>query len=135
MLTIYKGLVLPCMEYASHLWGSSTHTVLLDRVESKAFRHIGCPSFISYLLLVKFRRTVACLSVFYRYLHAHCSSELADFMLPSLPAASPNSAFLFCSPLFCPNPLCKSRPVPLFFHLFHWSALEPLSCVCISSFL
>ncbi len=33
------------------------------------------------------------------------------------------------------NPLCKSQQVSSFLHPFHCSALEPPSCVCISSFL
>src|ERR1044072_733674 len=31
---LYRGVVLPCMEYASHIWGGSTHTALLEKVES-----------------------------------------------------------------------------------------------------
>ena len=41
LLTLYRGLIRPCMEYASHVWGGSTHTALLNRVESKAFRLIN----------------------------------------------------------------------------------------------
>ena len=41
LLTLYRGLICPCMEYASHVWGGSTHTALLNRVESKAFRLIN----------------------------------------------------------------------------------------------
>ncbi len=35
LLYIYRGLVRPRMEYAFHVWGGSTHTALLDRVESR----------------------------------------------------------------------------------------------------
>ncbi|KAL7644590.1 UNVERIFIED_CONTAM: hypothetical protein RMT77_004127 [Armadillidium vulgare] len=38
LLALYRGVVRPCMEYASHIWGGSTHTVLLEKVESRAFR-------------------------------------------------------------------------------------------------
>ncbi len=127
MLTVYKGLVRPCMEYASHIWGSSTHTALLDRVESKALLLIGCSHLTNCLLTLKSRLTVASLSIFYRYFHAYCSSELADCMPPPSPLASPNSTFYFCSPLFYPNPSCKSQPVSSLLHPFHWSALEPPS--------
>ncbi len=45
----------PCMEYASPIWGGSTHTALLDRVESKDLRLIGCPHLTNCLLLLKSR--------------------------------------------------------------------------------
>ena len=41
LLTLYRGLIRPCMEYASHVWGGSTHAALLNKVESKAFRLIN----------------------------------------------------------------------------------------------
>src|ERR1700755_3649759 len=28
LLALYRGVVRPCMEYASHIWGGSTHTAL-----------------------------------------------------------------------------------------------------------
>merc|ERR1712035_254448 len=84
LLTVYKGLVRPCMECASHVWGGSTHTVLLDRVESKAFRLINSPPLTDCLQPLLFRRNVASLSIFYRYFHANCSSELANCMPPPL---------------------------------------------------
>merc|ERR1711980_11675 len=85
MLVMYRGLVRPCMEYASHVWGGSTHTALLDRVESKALRLINSPPLTSCVLPLKLRRNVASLSISYRYFHANCSSELANCMPPPLP--------------------------------------------------
>src|ERR1044072_9005114 len=41
LLALYRGAVRPCMEYASHIWGGSTHTSLLEKVESRAFRLIN----------------------------------------------------------------------------------------------
>ena len=41
LLKIYVGLIRPCLEYCSHIWGASPYTYLLDRVESKAIRLIG----------------------------------------------------------------------------------------------
>src|ERR1700755_1876895 len=32
LLALYKGVVFPCMEYASHIWVGSTHTALLENV-------------------------------------------------------------------------------------------------------
>ncbi len=81
---MYRGFVRPCMEYACHVWGGSTHTSLLDRVESKAFRLIRSTSLTSCLLPLNSRRDVAFLSILYRYFHANCSSELANCMPPLL---------------------------------------------------
>ena len=41
LLALYRGLIRPCMEYGSHVWEGSILTVLLNRVESKAFRLIN----------------------------------------------------------------------------------------------
>ena len=44
LLILHKSLVRPRMEYySSHVLGYSTHTALLDRVESKAFHLINSP--------------------------------------------------------------------------------------------
>ncbi len=85
MLTIYKGLIRPCMENVSHVWGGSTHTALLNRVEFKAFRLINSPPLTDSILPLNLRSSVASLSIFYRYLHANCSSELANCKPPLLP--------------------------------------------------
>ncbi len=53
LISIYRGLVRPHMEYASHVCGGSTHTALLDRLESKALRLISS-SFTDNLLPLKF---------------------------------------------------------------------------------
>ena len=75
LLRIYKGLIRPCLEYCSHVWGGSSSTYLLDRVESKAFRLINAP-LTSQLPPLKLRRDVASLSLFYRYYFGRCSEEL-----------------------------------------------------------
>ena len=46
------------------------------------------------------RRNVASFSIFYRYFHADCSSELANCMPPSHPAASLHKTYYFFSSLF-----------------------------------
>ena len=84
LLALYRGQIRPCMEYASHVWGSSPHTALLAKVESKAFRLINSPSLTSSLLPLSLRRNVASLSLFYRYYHKQCSSELSNNMPPPL---------------------------------------------------
>ena len=53
LLTLYRGLIRPCMEYASQVWGGSTHTALLNRVESKAFRLINSPPLTDCLQSLK----------------------------------------------------------------------------------
>ena len=40
----------PCMEYASHVWGGSTNTALLNRMESKAFCLINSPPLTVFFL-------------------------------------------------------------------------------------
>ena len=73
------------MEFGSHVWGSSTHAVLLNRMESKALRLIKSPSLTDCLDSLSRRRNVASLFLFYLYVHADCSSELANCMPPPLP--------------------------------------------------
>jgi hypothetical protein len=86
LLALYKGIVRPCMEYASHIWGYSppSHTVLLDRVEARAFRIINDPVLTNCLQSLSTRRIVASLSLFYRYYNGHCSSELSNRLPPPL---------------------------------------------------
>ena len=84
LLSVYKGIVRPCMEYASHLWHGSPHTALLNRVERKAFRLIASPLLTDTMQPLSVRRNVASLSLFYRYYHEHCSSELSTIVPPPL---------------------------------------------------
>ena len=73
------------MEYGSHVWGCSTHTALINRMKSKAFHLINSPFLTDCFDSLSHRRNVAFLSIFYRYSHADCSSELANCMSsPSL---------------------------------------------------
>src|ERR1700755_3517096 len=81
---MYRGVVRPCMEYASHIWIGSTHTALLEKVESRAFRLINSPALTNSLQSLSFRRIVASLSLYYRYYNGHCSSELSRLIPPPL---------------------------------------------------
>ena len=65
---------------ASHVWGGFTHTELLNKIESKAFRLIDSPLLTDCLQLLTLHRNAASLAIIYRYFHANCSSELADCM-------------------------------------------------------
>src|SRR5678816_391269 len=67
LLQLYKGLIHPCLEYCSHIWGGSGSTLLLDRVESKAKRLINCPLLSNSIDPLSLRRDVGALSLFYRY--------------------------------------------------------------------
>ena len=89
LLKLYTGFIYPCLEYRSHIWGSSPHISLLDKVESKAIRLIGDPSLTSTLDPLSLRCKVASLSLFYRYYFGHCSEELAACIPP--PMARPRS--------------------------------------------
>ena len=73
------------MEYASHVWGGFTHTALLNKVESKAFRLINSSPLTDCLQPLSHHRNVASLALFYRYFHANCSSDLANCMPALLP--------------------------------------------------
>ena len=84
LLKLYRGLIRPCMEYCSHIWGGSPSTLLLDRVESKAIRLINCASLTSNLEPLSLRHDVAALSLFYRYYFGHCSRELAACVPPDM---------------------------------------------------
>ncbi|KAL7638527.1 UNVERIFIED_CONTAM: hypothetical protein RMT77_011097 [Armadillidium vulgare] len=72
------------MEYVSHIWGGSTHTALLKKVESRAFRLINTPALTNSLQSLSSRRIVASLSLYYRYYNGHCSSELFRRIPPPL---------------------------------------------------
>ena len=89
LFKLYTGFIRPCLEYCSHIWGSSPYTSLLDRIESKAIRLIGHPSLTSTLDPLSLRRKVASQSLFYRYYFGHCSDELAACIPP--PMARPRS--------------------------------------------
>ena len=85
LLHLYVGLIRPCMEYCSHVWGGSPYTRLLDRVEAKAFRLINDVVLTSKLDPLSLRREVASLTIFYKYFHGNCSEEIKSVMPPPLP--------------------------------------------------
>ena len=64
MLALYRDVVRLCMEYASHIWGGSTHTALLEKVESRAFCLINSPSLTNFLQSLSASRIVASLYTF-----------------------------------------------------------------------
>src|SRR5678816_2291559 len=84
LFQLYRGLILPCMEYCSHILGGSGSTLLLDRVESKAKKLVNCPLLSNSLDPLSLRRDVGALSLFYRYYNGRCSRELAARIRPPL---------------------------------------------------
>ena len=118
LFKLYTGFIRPCLEYCSHIWGSSPYTSLLDRIESKAIRLIGDPSLTSTLDPLSLRRKVASLSLFYRYYFGHCSDELATCIPP--PMARP-----------------RSTRQATFAHNSHWNSpmRELIGSVMVSSLL
>ena len=89
LFKLYTGFIRPCLEYCSHIWGSSPYTSLLDGVKSKAICLISDPSLTSTLDPLSLRHKVASLSLFCRYYFGHCSDELAACIPP--PMARPRS--------------------------------------------
>ena len=85
LFALYRGLIRPSMEYSSHVRGGATHTALLNRVQSKAFRLFNSPPLTDCLNFLSHRRNVAFLSIFYRYFHADCSFELGNCVPSPLP--------------------------------------------------
>ncbi|MPC66742.1 hypothetical protein E2C01_060893 [Portunus trituberculatus] len=77
LLTLYKGLIHPCMEYSSCVF-------LLDRMESKAFRFMNSSGLTDSLQPLSHCPNVASLSIFYCYFHANCSTDFANCMPPLL---------------------------------------------------
>ena len=67
LLALYRGVVRPCMEYASHIWGGFTHTAFLEKVESRAFCLINSPPLTNSLQSLSARRIVASFSLYYCY--------------------------------------------------------------------
>src|ERR1700755_1015789 len=81
---MHRGVVCHCMEHASHICGGSTHTALLEKVESRAFRLINSPALTNSLQSLSALRIVASPSLYYSYYNGHCSSELSRRIPPPL---------------------------------------------------
>ena len=97
LLKLYTGFIRPCLEYCSHIWGSSPYNFLLDRVESKAIRLIGDPSLTSTLDPLSLRRKVASLSLFYRCLYSTSNGSATFHMAGNL------CPQLLCGTIQCEN--------------------------------
>ena len=71
------------------------HKSLISKLPSYGFYPSLCDS-------LSHRRNVASLSIFFRYIHADCSSELANCMPPPSRGIAAQDLYFFSS-LFCPS--------------------------------
>ena len=78
-LCLYKSVIRLCIEYCCHVLAgaSSCFLELLDGLQKRICRTVG-PSFVASLEPLAHRRSVASLSLFYRYGFGRCSFELAQ---------------------------------------------------------
>ena len=84
LLLLYKAQIRPSLEYCSHVWGCAPkHSLkLLDSIQKRAIRLIDAPNLTKDLHSLEHRRRVAELSLFYRFYHGRCSSELSQIIIP-----------------------------------------------------
>ena len=82
LLTIYKSLICPSLEYCSHVWGGAQKSTLflLDKVQSKAICLINNADLTISLQTLSHHCLVGDLSIFHRYFHGHCSKEIRDIV-------------------------------------------------------
>ena len=61
LLTLYKALIRPCLEYRSHLWrGASKHSLATpDAIQKRAIKLIGDPALTNSLDALAHRRTIS----------------------------------------------------------------------------
>ena len=81
-LYFYKSTIQPCMEYCCHVWVGvpSCYFEMLYKLQKRIFRTVS-PSSVASIELLGSRRSVASLSLSYRYYFGRCSSEL-DQLVP-----------------------------------------------------
>ena len=81
ILYLYKSTIRPCIEYCCHLWAGAPASCLslLDRIQQRICNVVG-PNLSSKLDSLSHRRNVASLSLFYKYFHGYCSSELSSLV-------------------------------------------------------
>nr|CAI5839320.1 unnamed protein product [Callosobruchus analis] len=84
LLLLYKAQIRPSLEYCSHVWGCAPkHSLkLLDSIQNRAVKLIDTDNLTNNLHSLEDRRRVAGLSLFYRFYHGRCSSELSQIITP-----------------------------------------------------
>ena len=83
ILYLYKPSIRPCIEYCCHILAGTPANCLslLDRMKRRICNAIG-QDLSSKLDSLSQRRTVASLSLFYKYFHGRCSAELSSLTPP-----------------------------------------------------
>nr|CAI5851059.1 unnamed protein product [Callosobruchus analis] len=84
LFLLYKAQIRPSLEYCSHVWDCAPKysLKLLDSIQNRAIRLIDAPNLTKDLHSLAHRRRVVGLSLFYRFYHGRCSSELAQIITP-----------------------------------------------------
>ena len=84
LFLICKAQVRPVSEYCSHIWSSAPKQTfkLLDSVQRRAIRLVDDASLTNSLTSLEHRRKVGDLSLFYRYFHGRCSTEILSIVAP-----------------------------------------------------
>nr|CAI5845523.1 unnamed protein product [Callosobruchus analis] len=84
LLLLYRAQIRPSLEYCSHVWGCAPkHSLkLLDSIQNRAVKLIDTDNLTKDLHSLEHRRRVAGLSLFYRFYHGRCSSELSQIITP-----------------------------------------------------
>ena len=82
---LYKAQIRPHLEYNSHLWvGAPKYASdMVNRIQKRAIRLINDPTLTSNIQSLEHRRIVSVLSLFYRYYHGRCASELKSLIPPN----------------------------------------------------
>ena len=137
LFNLYTGFICPCLEYSSHVWGTSLFISLLGGVESKAFHLIGGPPLTSTLDPPSFCHKVSSLSLifFFFFLTAitlitalmnwlpvfhlrlldhipYVGHHLPTIIVCNSPMQEFVSSVMVSSPLF---PACGTSPISCFF--------------------
>ena len=110
------------MRSRSHVWGGALKSTLclLDKVQSNAIRLINNPNLAKSLQPLSHRRLVGDLSIFYRYLHGHCSQEIREIIYVPLRCVRTTRSSTHSHPfqVSLPNPRTLS----------HKSSIIPRTC-------
>jgi hypothetical protein len=77
-LILYKAFVRPIMDYCSHLFTniSNNHFNMLESIQKRGIKFIGDLQLTNNLQPLQHRRNISSLSLFFRYFHGMCSTEL-----------------------------------------------------------
>nr|CAI5828957.1 unnamed protein product [Callosobruchus analis] len=122
LLLLYKAQIRPSLEYCSHIWGCAPkHPLkLLDSIQNRAVRLIDTHNLTKDLHSLEHRRRVAGLSLFYRFYHGRCSSELSQIITPKAVRTRNTREVLHAHPYQVEVPTPRTS---LLQHSFFWKTL------------